>query len=299
MRPASYNLGKKLSLLPLLRSGVYGLSMREDQGRVLVIAGSDSGAGAGLQADIKTIAMLGGYATTAITAVTVQDTRGVHAVFPVPADIVRAQGMAVLHDIGADAVKIGMLGGPDVVAVAVELVNAAGDAPVVLDPVMTAKGGASLVSQASLLTMREHLFPRAALLTPNVPEAEALTGLTIETPDDLRRAAAALLEAGVAAVLVKGGHLPGTSVVDVLMSGAGEARFESSRIESRHTHGTGCTLASAIATHLALGSPLERSVELARSYVRGAILHAPGFGSGHGPMNHGWRLVAQSQPPSS
>ena len=264
--------------------------MGEDRGRVLVIAGSDSGGGAGLQADLKTIAMLGGYATTAVTAVTVQDTRGVRDVFPIPPAVVLAQGLAVLEDIGADAVKIGMLGDAVLVDVAADLIDAAGGAPTVLDPVMTAKGGASLASQASIAAMRKRLFPRAALLTPNAPEAEALTGLSVRTPDDLRRAAEALLEAGAQAVLVKGGHLPGPRVVDVLMTPAGETRFENDRIESRHTHGTGCTLASAIAAHLAQGRMLERAVALARDYVRGAILHAPGFGSGHGPMGHGWML---------
>ena len=265
--------------------------MREDRGRVLVIAGSDSGGGAGLQADVKSITMLGGHAAAAVTAVTVQDTLGVHAIFPIPPDVVRAQGLAVLADLGADAVKVGMLGDAALVAVAAELIDAAGDAPAVIDPVMRAKGGASLASQAAVQALREQLIPRAALLTPNAPEAEALTGLSVQTPDDLRRAAGALMEAGAKAVLVKGGHLPGPRVVDVLMTPAGETRFESGRIDSRHTHGTGCTLASAIAAHLACGGSLESAVARARDYVRGAIAHAPGFGAGHGPLHHGWPLL--------
>ncbi len=264
--------------------------MRQDRGRVLVIAGSDSGGGAGLQADVKTITVLGGYASTAVTAVTVQDTRGVHAVFPIPPEVVRAQGLAVLADIGADAVKIGMLGDAARVEVAAELLDAAEDAPAVVDPVMTAKGGASLASDAAVQALRILLIPRAALLTPNAPEAEALTGLPVNTPDDLRRAGEALLAAGARAVLVKGGHLAGERVVDVLVTSSGETRFESGRIDSRHTHGTGCSLASAIAARLAQGVSLEAAVAAARDYVRGAIIHAPGFGAGHGPLHHGWRL---------
>ncbi len=265
--------------------------MREDRGRVLVIAGSDSGGGAGLQADVKTITVLGGYAATAVTAVTAQDTLGVHAVFPIPPDVVRAQGLAVLADLGADTLKLGMLGDAALVEVAAELIDAAPGAPAVIDPVMTAKGGASLASVAAVQALRTLLIPRAALLTPNAPEAEALTGLEVRTPDDLRRAADALMEAGAGAVLVKGGHLPGHRVVDVLATPEGETRFESGRIDSRHTHGTGCTLASAIAARLAQGWPLQRAVAAARDYVRGAILHAPGFGAGHGPLHHGWRLA--------
>ncbi len=271
--------------------------MREDRGRVLVIAGSDSGGGAGLQADVKTITVLGGYAATAVTAVTVQDTLGVHAVFPIPPDVVRAQGLAVLADIGADALKIGMLADAALVEVAAELIDAAGGAPAVVDPVMTAKGGASLASDAAVQALRALLIPRAALLTPNAPEAEALTGLDVQTPDDLRRAAEALMQAGAQAVLVKGGHLPGDRVVDVLLTPSGETRFESGRIDSRHTHGTGCTLASAIAVRLAQGRSLEAAVATARDYVRGAILHAPGFGAGHGPLHHGWMLKAPAASP--
>jgi hydroxymethylpyrimidine/phosphomethylpyrimidine kinase len=258
--------------------------------RVLVIAGSDSGGGAGLQADVKTITVLGGYATTAVTAVTVQNTRGVLHVHPVPPEVVRAQGEAVLDDIGADALKIGMLGDAGLVAIAAGLIDRAKGAPTVVDPVMTAKGGASLMAREALARLKAELIPRAALLTPNAPEAAALTGLAVETPDDLRRAGDALLALGARAVLMKGGHVPGPIVVDVLMTPAGETRFEGDRIETRHSHGTGCTLASAIAVHLAQGRNLHTSVERARDYVRGAMLNAPGLGSGHGPMDHGWIL---------
>ena len=273
--------------------------MRQPLGRVLVIAGSDSGGGAGLQADIKTISVLGAHASTAVTAVTVQDTLGVREVFTIPAEVVRAQGLAVLEDIGADALKLGMLGDAAQVEVAAALIDVAGGAPAVIDPVMSAKGGASLASQAAVAAMRALLIPRAALLTPNAPEAEVLTGRPVRTVDDLRRAADALLRAGAKAVLVKGGHLPGARVGDPLAPAPGERRFEDARIDSRHTHGTGCTLASAIAAHLARGMALEAAVEDARLYVRGAIAHAPGFGAGHGPMNHGWRLAVRTATPQA
>jgi hydroxymethylpyrimidine/phosphomethylpyrimidine kinase len=267
--------------------------MGRDLGRVLVIAGSDSGGGAGLQADIKTITVLGGHAATAVTAVTVQNTLGVSAAFPIPPDVVRAQGEAVLDDIGADAVKVGMLGAPELVEVAAALIDRAAGAPAVIDPVMTAKGGASLLACAAVERLRADLAPRAALLTPNAPEAETLTGLPVRCADDLRRAGDALLRLGPRAVLMKGGHLLGPRVTDLLLTAeGGEVWFEGERIESRHTHGTGCTLASAIAVGLARGEPLQRAVERARDYVRGAILHAPGFGAGHGPMDHGWTLRA-------
>ena len=183
--------------------------MRRDGGRVLVIAGSDSGGGAGLQADVKTITALGGYATTAVTAVTVQNTLGVQAVHPLPPELVRAQGEAVLDDLGTDAVKVGMLADAALVEVAAGLIDRAGEAPAVVDPVMTAKGGADLLAGSALGALRAELIPRAALLTPNAPEAEVLTGLTVETPDDLRRAGEALLRLGARAVLMKGGHLDG------------------------------------------------------------------------------------------
>lgn len=258
-------------------------------GRVLIIAGSDSGGGAGIQADLKTVTALGGYAATAITAVTVQNTLGVTAVHPIPLDVIAAQARAVLSDIGADAVKTGMLGDAATVALVADLLDEAG-APAVIDPVMVAKGGASLLAAEAVSAVRERLVPRAALLTPNAPEAEALTGLAVQTTDDLRRAGAALLEAGARAVLMKGGHVAGERVVDVLMTPAGETTFEGERIKSRHTHGTGCTLASACATGLAQGMSLEAAVARAWTYVHQAMLHAPGLGAGHGPLDHGWPL---------
>ncbi|MBX3482074.1 bifunctional hydroxymethylpyrimidine kinase/phosphomethylpyrimidine kinase [Phenylobacterium sp.] len=258
-------------------------------GRVLIIAGSDSGGGAGIQADIKTVTALGGYAATAITAVTVQNTLGVTGVHPIPLEVVAAQARAVLSDIGADAVKTGMLGDAATVALVAELLDEAGVAAVV-DPVMVAKGGASLLAAEAVAAVRERLIPRAALLTPNAPEAEALTGIACATTDDLRRAGEALLAAGASAVLMKGGHVPGDRVADVLMTPDGETVFEGERIESRHTHGTGCTLASACAAGLAQGLPLTAAVARAWDYVHEAMLRAPGLGAGHGPLDHGWPM---------
>jgi hydroxymethylpyrimidine/phosphomethylpyrimidine kinase len=259
-------------------------------GRVLVIAGSDSGGGAGIQADIKTITALGGYAATAITAVTVQNTLGVTGVHPIPLEFIAAQARAVLDDIGADAIKTGMLGDVGVVETVAVILEYAKMVPVVVDPVMVAKGGASLLADAAIGAVKSLMIPRAALLTPNAPEAAALTGLTVETTDDLRRAGEALLAMGAEAVLMKGGHVSGQRVVDVLMTSAGETTFEGERIDTRHTHGTGCTLASACATGLAQGLPLEQAVARAWNYVHEAMLRAPGLGAGHGPLDHGWML---------
>lgn len=259
------------------------------QGRVLVIAGSDSGGGAGIQADIKTVTALGGYAATAITAVTVQNTLGVTGVHPIPLEVVAAQARAVLSDIGADAIKTGMLGDAATVELVAQLIDEA-QVPAVIDPVMVAKGGASLLATDAVAAVRRLLVPRATLLTPNAPEAEALSGWPVGTTADLRRAGEALLQAGARAVLMKGGHVPGDRVVDILMTPGAETVFEGERIESRHTHGTGCTLASACAAGLAQGLPLTEAVARAWDYVHEAMLRAPGFGAGHGPLDHAWPL---------
>jgi hydroxymethylpyrimidine/phosphomethylpyrimidine kinase len=261
----------------------------EALGRVLAIAGSDSGGGAGVQADIKTITALGGYAATAITAVTVQDTLGVHSIHPIPPAIIAAQIRAVLADIGADAIKTGMLGG----AAAIEAVlDALAEFPgilLVVDPVMVAKGGAALLAPGALDALRR-LIARADLVTPNAPEAEALAGLAIADTDDLRAAGERLLRSGVRAVLMKGGHVPGDSVIDLLMTAAGETVLEGPRIATRHTHGTGCTLASACAVGLAQGQRLEDAVARAWAYTAEAIRQAPGFGAGAGPLDHAWPM---------
>lgn len=259
-------------------------------GRVLIIAGSDSGGGAGVQADIKTVTALGGYAATAITAVTVQNTLGVSAIHPLPPALVTAQGRAVLDDIGADAIKVGMLGDLAMIEAVAALLDTAPGTPTVIDPVMVAKGGAPLLAESAISAVREIMAPRARLLTPNAPEAEALTGLTLSTTDDLRRAGEVLLRTGARAVLMKGGHIAGEEVTDVLMTPDGETTFSGPRVETRHTHGTGCTLASACATGLAQGLPLEDAVARAWAYVAEAIRLAPGFGAGHGPLNHAWTV---------
>lgn len=264
--------------------------MPETLGRVLIIAGSDSGGGAGLQADLKAVTALGGFAATAVTALTVQNTLGVSGVLPTPVDFVTAQARAVLDDIGADALKTGMLGDAAMVETVAAILDSAPGVPAVVDPVMTAKGGAALLAAEAMSAVRSLMVPRAALLTPNAPEAEALTGLEVRTLDDQRRAGEALLAMGARAVLMKGGHLEGERLVDLLLTASGETLFEAGRIDTRHTHGTGCTLASACAAGLAQGLTLEAAVARAWAYVQEAIALAPGLGGGHGPLDHAWPL---------
>jgi hydroxymethylpyrimidine/phosphomethylpyrimidine kinase len=257
------------------------------KGRVLIIAGSDSGGGAGIQADIKTVTMLGAFAATAVTALTAQNTQGVFGVLPIAPDFIRLQIAVVLDDIGADALKTGMLHDRAVIeTVAAVLAERAPDVPLVVDPVMVAKGGAPLIEPAAIEALKRLLVPQAAVLTPNLPEAEVLAGGTIAGLAAMQEAAAALLALGPRAVLLKGGHLAGDIVYDVLATASGLRLWDSPRIASRHTHGTGCTLASAIAAGLAQGLAVEAAVERAREYVRRAILSAPGIGSGHGPLDH-------------
>ncbi len=257
---------------------------------MLVVAGSDSGGGAGIQADIKTITMLGGYASTAVTALTAQDTTGVHGVLPVPAAFVALQMRVVLDDLGADAVKTGMLGEAAVIEAVCDTLPQG--VPVVVDPVMVATSGARLLAADAVAVLRARLVPRASVLTPNVPEAEALSGCSIASVDDMRRAAEALLRLGAAAVLLKGGHMPGDRVTDLLATADGVDTFDAPRIASRNTHGTGCTLASAVATGLAQALTLRAAVARARGLVRAAIEAAPDLGAGHGPMGHARVLAA-------
>jgi hydroxymethylpyrimidine/phosphomethylpyrimidine kinase len=242
--------------------------------RILIIAGSDSGGGAGIQADIKTVTMLGGHAMTAITAITAQNTLGVHDVLPLPLAMVEAQFRAVVDDIGVDAVKLGMLGTPELVMMAAGLLETLPPGvPIVFDPVMVATSGGALNADGTVNAMRA-ILPLATLVTPNLPELAALGG-----PEPI------LAEAP--AVLIKGGHGTGPTVVDRLLTRDGEiARWEDSRIETTSTHGTGCTLASAIATGLGQGLPLTEAIERARRFVRAALLAAPGLGRGHGPLGH-------------
>jgi hydroxymethylpyrimidine/phosphomethylpyrimidine kinase len=258
-------------------------------GRVLVVAGSDSGGGAGIQADIKTVTALGGYAATAITALTAQNTQGVFGVHAVPVDFVQTQMRLVIDDIGADCVKTGMLHSAEVIRAVVEVLQERiPGVPLVVDPVMVAKGGEPLLQPAAVDAVRAVLLPRASVITPNLPEAETLLGRKIAGAEDMPRAAQALLALGPKAVLLKGGHLPGDRITDVLAVAGGSGRtFSNPRIDTRHTHGTGCTLASAIATGLAQNMALVEAVERARDYVLEAIRGAPGYGKGHGPLDHG------------
>jgi hydroxymethylpyrimidine/phosphomethylpyrimidine kinase len=258
--------------------------------RVLIIAGSDSSGGAGIQADIKTVTCLGGYAMTAITALTAQNTLGVSGVLPVPPDFVRQQADACLDDIGADAIKTGMLGDASMIDCVADIIEKAGVFTVV-DPVMVAKGGHPLLAAQAVHTLKTRLLPLADLLTPNTPEAEALTGLSIMSEADMQTAAEALLDLGARAVLMKGGHLDmGPEVVDLLVTREAVHRFTAPRVETRHTHGTGCTMASACAALMREGRPLAEAVGLAKDYIGGAILMAPGLGQGHGPLRHNWLL---------
>jgi hydroxymethylpyrimidine/phosphomethylpyrimidine kinase len=257
------------------------------RGRVLVIAGSDSGGGAGIQADIKTITAFGAYAATAITALTAQNTLGVAAVHVAPLDFIAKQIEVVMADIGADVVKTGMLADAATIETVCEAMRRyAPDVPVVVDPVMVATSGARLLADDALTMLVQRLIPMASVITPNLPEAEALAGMAIPDIDTMRHAATALLSLGTPAVLLTGGHLPGDHIVDLLATTDGIEEFAAPRIESRNTHGTGCTLASGIAAGLAQGMALRDAVSRARDFVRAAIASAPGFGAGHGPLNH-------------
>ncbi|CAN7447786.1 bifunctional hydroxymethylpyrimidine kinase/phosphomethylpyrimidine kinase [Acidovorax delafieldii] len=269
--------------------------------RVLSIAGSDSGGGAGIQADLKTFSALGCYGMTAITAITAQNTCGVTGIHGIPPEMLKAQIDAVVQDIGVDAVKIGMLHSPDVVHVVAEAIRTYQLPHVVLDPVMVATSGDRLIAQETVAVLVQELFPLAEVVTPNLDEAGWLLGRSIEGVEALELAAQDLLRLGARAALLKGGHLPGDWVVDVLAVQGGEHaqgqghRLQSQRIATHNGHGTGCTLSSAIAAQLALGQPLQQAVEQARAYILGAIAAGADVttGHGHGPLNHGYAPVAQ------
>ncbi len=265
--------------------------------RVLSIAGSDSGGGAGIQADLKTFSALGCYGMTAITAITAQNTCGVTGIHGIPPEMLKAQIDAVVQDIGVDAVKIGMLHSPDVVHVVADAIRTYQLPHVVLDPVMVATSGDRLIAQETVAVLVQELFPLAEVVTPNLDEAGWLLGRRIEGVDSLDDAAQDLLRLGANAALLKGGHLPGDWVVDVLaLRGQPQMqRLESQRITTHNGHGTGCTLSSAIAAHLALGLPLAQAVAQARGYILGAIAAGADVstGKGHGPLNHGYAPMAQ------
>ncbi|MEY4099302.1 MAG: hypothetical protein RL300_473 [Pseudomonadota bacterium] len=263
--------------------------------RVLSIAGSDSGGGAGVQADLKTFSALGCFGMTAITALTAQNTMGVRAIQGVPPEFLRDQIDAVVEDIGVDAVKIGMLHSPEIVSTVAQAIDRHQLQDVVLDPVMVATSGAKLIADPAIAVLVAELFPRVALITPNLDEASLLVGRTLASPQDMAQAAAELVARGARAVLLKGGHLPGDKVIDVLLQAGGEPVWlESYRIHTDNTHGTGCTLSSAIAAHLALGATLAQAVENAREFVRRALVAGAAMknGAGSGALNHGFEPLA-------
>lgn len=256
--------------------------------RILSIAGSDSSGGAGIQADIKTITMLGGYAMTAITAATAQNSVGVQAITPLTGDFVGKQIRSCVDDIGVDAVKVGMLHDADIVEhVCRALEQLPKDVPIVVDPVMTATSGANLIAQDGVLAMEDRLFPLATIITPNLPELEFMAEVEFRTSELLENAAREMAGELECYVLAKGGHTENALVIDILVSPQGRAiHFTHERIDTPHTHGTGCTLSAAIATLLGHGQSMENSVRLAREFVLRAIRSAPGFGTGNGPLGH-------------
>ncbi|WP_435101235.1 bifunctional hydroxymethylpyrimidine kinase/phosphomethylpyrimidine kinase [Arhodomonas sp. AD133] len=258
------------------------------QARVLIVAGSDSGGGAGIQADIKAVSALSGYAATAVTALTAQNTLGVQGVWPVPADFIAAQMRSVLDDIGADCVKTGMLHDAEVIdTVADGLAAGAPDAPLVVDPVMIAQSGDRLLQEDAVTALKQRLLARATVITPNLPEAEVLLGRDIVGAAAQEAAAEALLDIGCRAVLLKGGHAAATdTVTDILATRDEVVRLVYPRIDTRNSHGTGCTLASAIATGLAQGLAMDAAVRRARRYLQRALETARPLGAGHGPVNH-------------
>ena len=263
------------------------------KGRVLIVAGSDSGGGAGIQADIKAVTALHGFAMTAITALTAQNTLGVHDVHPVDTEFIQTQMHVVLSDLGADSLKTGMLQSSAVIEAVCEVAETeASGIPLVVDPVMVAKGGAALLGIEAVAVMRDRLLPLSRVITPNIPEAETLLGMEIGTLDAMKRAAELLMKKGASAVLIKGGHMTGKVLTDVLLDDDGFHLFENERVETVHTHGTGCTMASAIAAGIAQDMPLPAAVERAQAYVAAAIRGAPGFGQGHGPIDHGHTVQA-------
>lgn len=254
--------------------------------RALTIAGSDSGGGAGIQADLKTFTVLGVYGMSVVTAVTAQNTLGVQGVYPLTPDQVAAQLDSVLSDIGTDAAKTGMLFDAPIIEVVADRIRRYGIRNLVVDPVMIAKGGQALLLPEAQAALREKLLPLAAAVTPNLPEAEALTGMKVRSREDMAAAAARLLEMGARAAVIKGGHLPDGDAEDLLYTPTHQEWLKGPRVQTRHTHGTGCTFSAAIAAGLAGGMSLEDAVRQAKAFITLAIEKAPGLGGGHGPTNH-------------
>jgi len=264
--------------------------------RILSIAGSDSSGGAGIQADIKTITMLGGYAMTAITAVTAQNSVGLQAIAPLGAEVVATQIRSCIEDIGVDAIKIGMLHDVDIITQVAQVLEPLDrEIPVILDPVMVATSGAALIAPDASEALQDRLFPLASLLTPNLPELGYLLGVELTDSSQMAEAAEQLAIRTGSAVLAKGGHTSDERIIDILFApGERAVQFNHARINTPHTHGTGCTLSSAIATLLGHGQPLEHAVRLARQFVFQAIQNAPGFGKGNGPLGH--QAVGRKKP---
>ncbi|MBI4312734.1 MAG: bifunctional hydroxymethylpyrimidine kinase/phosphomethylpyrimidine kinase [Chloroflexi bacterium] len=262
----------------------------------VTIAGSDSGGGAGIQADLKTFAALGVYGASALTAITAQNTLGVTAIHEVPTDVIAAQIEAIITDIGADAVKTGMLASSPVINVVARELKRHRVARLVVDPVMVAKGGDRLLQEEAVDALRAILLPLATVVTPNTPEAEVLAGMTIRTMTDVREAARRIAALGPKNVVVKGGHLEGKDAVDTLYDGHGFQEFTSERFPTKNTHGTGCTFASAIAAGLAKGLPVVDAVAGAKAYVTSAIKAGLEIGHGHGPLDHFWMLRTPVSP---
>ena len=254
--------------------------------KILIIAGSDSSGGAGIQADIKTVTALGSYAMTAVTAVTAQNTKGVKNITSIPAKYVQKQIMMILDDIGADAVKIGMLHNIDIIKCVYHVLKKYKLKNVVIDPVMVAKSGTRLISNNSTIYLKKMLFPLSSIVTPNIPEAEVLTGYSILNKEDMIRAAKKILNMGPENVLLKGGHLKNKMIFDILVTKKKIKIFSKRKIKTKNTHGTGCTLSSAIATCLSQKRNIFTSCKISLNYVDKAIISAPGYGKGFGPLNH-------------
>ena len=252
----------------------------------MIIAGSDSSGGAGIQADIKTVTSLGSYAMTAVTAVTVQNTKGVKSVIPIPANEIKSQIIYTVKDIKPDAIKIGMLHSSKVVKRVIESLKKIKVKKIVLDPVMVAKGGAKLISNEAIQILKKKLIKQVTLITPNIPEAEVLTGVKIKNKKDIILAANKLINLGAKNVLIKGGHLKSKTVEDIFLNKSDFKIFVSSRHNTKNTHGTGCTLSSAITTFFSCGKSIKKACDLGIKYVNSAILTNPKYGKGHGPINH-------------
>ncbi len=254
--------------------------------KILIIAGSDSSGGAGIQADIKTVTVFGSYAMTAVTAVTAQNTTGVKKIISIPTKTVQKQLTMILDDIGADAVKIGMLHNASIIQCVHRIIKKYKLKNVVLDPVMVAKGGANLINNSSIIYLKKLLIPLSSMVTPNIPEAEILTGYSISNKEDMIKAAKKILNMGSKSVLLKGGHLKNKMIFDILATKKGINIFPKKKIKTKNTHGTGCTLSSALATCLSQKKNIINSCNISLNYVHQAIISAPSYGEGFGPLNH-------------